>query len=256
VTEQAATSSYRVLVIIPVYNHHEKMAEILQRVNDFHLPCLVLDDGSTAQTQQALAQCVAASPENTLIRYEQNRGKGAVVCDGLLWAQQHGYTHALQVDADGQHDLDDIPAFLAASRAHPDAVISGYRDYRSMPPQRRYGRRVTDIWVAIHTWSCDLRDSMCGYRLYPVAPAVALIREVCLGARMDFDTDIAVRLYWRGLDMRHVETAIHYRDDITSHFDLWNDNLRISVMHTRLFFGMLWRMPVLRYRQMKKQICP
>jgi len=243
---------HRLLVVIPVYNHYKKITAIIEKINSFNLPCLLLDDGSDDITQHTLQDAIKAKLElqnttakNILIRNPINRGKGAVVCEGILYAQQHHYTHVLQVDADGQHDLNDIPEFLEASRLHPDAVISGYRSYDAMPAGRRYGRMVTDIWVTINTLSRNIKDSMCGYRLYPVNASAELIKQSPIGARMDFDTDIIVRLYWRGLEVQHINTRIIYSDHIDSHFDMWADNLRISRMHARLFFGMLIRLPKL-----------
>ncbi len=198
---------------------------------------------------------IAADKRVTLIRFDKNRGKGAVVCDGLQRVYSDGYTHALQVDADGQHDLADAPAFLELAQKNLTAVVSGWRAYKQLPSSRRYGRFVTDLWVWINTLSFQIKDSMCGYRLYPLKQAVDLLLSERVGRRMDFDTDILVRLYWRGIHVEHVATHIHYSEEITSHFRLIGDNLRISLMHARLFFGMLVRSPRLICRRNKKDGC-
>ncbi len=112
---------------------------------------------------------------------------------------------------------------------------------------------ITDFWVWINTLSFTIKDSMCGYRLYPLAETMPLISDTAVGQRMDFDTDILVRLYWRGIAVEQLETRIHYHHDGVSHFDMLRDNLRISKMHTRLFFGMLVRLPVLMARTWKHQ---
>ena len=246
---------YRLLVIIPVYNHHRKIAAMLATINHSHLPCLLLDDGSDHETQLALELAVNHSnanlqrPQNILRRFPRNRGKGAVVCDGIRFAKQHGYTHVLQVDADGQHNLGDLPPFISMSQAHPQDIISGARAYDSMPAKRRYGRMVTDVWVHINTLSRDIQDSMCGYRLYPVASTFTLVETNTIGRRMDFDTDILVRSYWAGRQVHHIPTSVQYEPDNVSHFDLLADNLRISRMHAILFFGMLWHLPRLLSRK-------
>ena len=168
----------------------------------------------------------------------------------LREAGRRGYSHALQIDADGQHDPADVPRFLAMARETPGAVINGRPVYdASVPRGRLYGRYATHIWVWINTLSFEIRDSMCGFRVYPLAPTLALLQRERIGQRMDFDTEILVRLHWRGVRVRNLETRVTYPSDGVSHFDIWRDNVRISRMHARLFFGMLTRLPRLLARK-------
>ena len=240
-------------VVIPCYNHGAMMAQVLTRLAPFGLPCIVVDDGSDAATQQALARLQADFPALTLVRLAQNAGKGAAVIRGLEVARDAGYSHAVQVDADGQHAIEDIPQFLAEAERHPEALISGQPIYDdSIPRSRLYGRWVTHVWVWIETLSLSLKDSMCGFRVYPVAPTLALAQHIALGRRMDFDTEVMVRLYWRGHPSYFIPTRVTYPQDGLSHFDALRDNLRISWMHTRLFFGMLPRAPGLLMRKRRR----
>jgi hypothetical protein len=157
----------------------------------------------------------------------------------------------LQIDADGQHDTAQIAGFLAAARARPDAVICGVPRYdASAPLARRAGRWLTHVWVWINTLSLDIADSMCGFRVYPLAPTLALIDEHCPGERMDFDPELLVRLHWRGVPIVNRPTPVTYPPGGVSHFRPWRDNWAISRMHARLFFGMLRRAPVLLARRL------
>lgn len=234
--------------VIPVFNHQQKIVQVVAQLHKYKLPCILIDDGSHAECAQALTNLSSQYDWIHLIRLEKNSGKGAAVCTGLEWAFLQGYSHALQVDADGQHDLNDVAKFLAHAHEYPSAVICGARAYESMPARRRNGRKLTDFWVHINTLSKQIKDSMCGYRLYPLAQTYALLERHKVGSRMDFDTDILVRLYWQGLAVKNIETHIIYHEDIPSHFNMWKDNVRISWMHTRLFFGMLIRIPTLLTR--------
>lgn len=237
-------------VLIPCYNHGAMMAGVLTRLQPFGLPCIVVDDGSDTATREALASLAAEHSHLTLIRLPENMGKGAAVIAGLQAAAKAGFSHAVQVDADGQHAIEDIPALLALSQKHPDALISGQPIYDdSIPRSRLYGRWVTHVWVWIETLSLQLKDSMCGFRVYPVAPTLQLAERVALGLRMDFDTEVMVRLYWQGNNSYFVPTRVTYPPDGLSHFDALKDNLRISWMHTRLFMGMLPRIPSLLLRR-------
>ncbi|MCW7440043.1 glycosyltransferase family 2 protein [Escherichia coli] len=122
-------------VLIPCYNHGAMMPGVLARLKPFNLPCIVVDDGSDAATQQQLDSLLAEQPGVTLIRLAENAGKGAAVMYGLQAAKDAGFSHAVQVDADGQHAIEDIPKLLAVAEQHPAALISGQPIYDdSIPP--------------------------------------------------------------------------------------------------------------------------
>lgn len=128
------------------------------------------------------------------------------------------------MDADGQHRIEDAPRLLAQAKRYPDHLISGRPVYdESVPKSRLYGRYITHIWVWIETLSLSLQDSMCGFRVYPVDAALSLIARHPVGRRMDFDTEIMVRLYWAGTPSRFVETAVIYPHNGLSHFDALRD---------------------------------
>ena len=223
------------VAVIPCYNHPDTIGLMVDAVRAHGLDVVVVDDGSHADCAAVLdALAVAHGPALTLVRK----------------ARELGFSHALQIDADGQHDVKDIPAFLALSRKHPDAVVCGQPVYDdSVPKGRLYGRYATHIWVWINTLSLDIRDSMCGFRVYPLGPVVDLIDGVRLGRRMDFDPELLVRLHWRRVPLVSVPTRVSYPLDGISHFKLLKDNVLISGMHARLFAGMLVRLPLLLWRK-------
>lgn len=228
-------------LLIPCYNHAGPLAAVLARLAEFELPCLLVDDGSEPVAAAALDALAARYPWVSLLRHPHNQGKGGAVMTGLRRAHELGFSHALQVDADGQHDLTDLPALLAEAHQHPEALVSGRPLYDdSVPKGRLYGRYITHVWVWIETLSFAIKDSMCGFRVYPLASTCALLERVALGRRMDFDTEVMVRLHWAGVPMRFVPTRVIYPVDGRSHFRLFRDNLDISWMHTRLVCRLLW----------------
>ena len=241
-------------VVIPVYNHELAIPDVLAAVLSHGPHCVLVDDGCNVACAAVLDRLAAAHPHDvTLLRHAANRGKGCAVLTGLHYLAQHGYSHALQIDADGQHDAADIARFIALSAQHPQAVINGCPIYDdSVPKGRLYARYLTHVWVWINTLSFDIRDSMCGFRLYPLAAVTALTAVQKIGSRMDFDTEILVRLHWRGVRVINLPTRVRYPSDGVSHFRLWLDNVLISRMHTVLFFGMLWRSPLLLIRKLGK----
>lgn len=228
-----------VCLVIPCYNHGPALLRTLQALTagQFLSPfaCILVDDGSDAQTAALLDALPARYPGLSLLRHSANQGKGGAVISGLRQAAALGFSHALQLDADGQHDVNDLPALLALAQEMPAALISGAPIYdASAPAGRRYGRYLTHVWVWLETASLAIKDSMCGLRIYPLAPVMRLLQQKPLGRRMDFDIEIMVRLYWAGVPVRFLPTRVHYPPDGVSHFDLWRDNVRISWLHTRL----------------------
>jgi glycosyltransferase involved in cell wall biosynthesis len=246
----SALDLHKTVVVIPVYNHEHAIGAVVEAVRRHGLPCVLVDDGCSPGCATVLQQLAAADAQHiSLLVHAHNQGKGGAVMTGLRHAAANGYTHALQIDADGQHDSADIPRFLAASRAAPTAVINGRPIYdQSVPKGRLYGRYLTHVWVWINTLSLEIADSMCGFRVYPLLPTLRLIDSAHIGRRMDFDTEILVRLFWRGVRVHNLATRVRYPADGVSHFQVWQDNVRISGMHTRLFLGMLPRAPFLLVR--------
>jgi glycosyltransferase involved in cell wall biosynthesis len=235
--------------VIPVYNHEAAVPTVVDALLASGLRCVLVDDASSPACAAVLEQ-LAEREQVFLVKLAVNQGKGGAVMAGLREASRLGFSHALQVDADGQHDLRDVDNFIATSRTHPEALVCGYPQYdASVPKGRFYARYLTHVWVWINTLSLQIPDSMCGFRVYPLPPILALIDSVKIGQRMDFDTDILVRLAWRNQPMRWLPTQVRYPADGLSHFRLLHDNLLISSMHARLFFGMLLRAPLILWRR-------
>lgn len=243
-------------VVVPVFDHEHALARLVERLRDCGLTCWLVDDGSGPECARVIDQLVAANP--TWLRCErlpQNRGKGAAVLAGLRAAHAAGFTHAVQIDADCQHDAREIPAFIGAARARPDAIVNGVPLYdESVPAVRLYGRSITNKLAQLYTLSRDIGDAMCGFRVYPIAPTLALDDAVGIGRRMQFDTDAIVRLYWRGVPVVNVPTPVTYPIDGVSHFNMLRDNLRMTGLHLRLAAGMLWRLPWLLGRLFRRRV--
>ena len=233
-------AAFRPCLVVPVYNPGPALARTLEALAATGHPIFLQDDGSDAATRAELARLKAAHPDLRLARWEVNQGKGRAVCAALRAAAAEGFTHALQVDADGQHEIAAVARFLALGEANPAAVVAGVPRYEGpVPPARRYGRRFTHAWVHLETLSFDIGDSLCGFRLYPLAAMTKLLDRVALPARMDFDTAAIVRLAWEGVPVINAPVTVVYPEDGVSHFKLLRDNLRLTRMHAGLVLGMV-----------------
>ncbi|MCP3697719.1 MAG: glycosyltransferase family 2 protein [Aliivibrio sp.] len=243
-------TTFRPCFLIPCYNHGKTVPAVVESLMSFGYPMLIVDDGSNRETKQILAGIVAKNDGVTLITLAENQGKGGAVIAGIEAAYQQSFSHAIQIDADGQHDLEALPKLIKESQAYPTALISGQPVYdESVPKSRLYGRYVTHVWVWIETLSFAIKDSMCGFRSYPIGPTISVLERVVIGRRMDFDIEIMVRMYWNETDIRFINTRVIYPEDGISHFDALWDNVKISWMHTKLVSGMLPRIPSLLSRQ-------
>jgi len=237
--------TFRPCVLIPTYDNPDTIGPVVERVRELLRDILVIDDGSGPAGRAA---CAALGERGLahVVHRERNGGKGAAVKTGFEEARARGFTHALQVDADGQHELSDIPRFLEVAAANPDALVLGRPIFDdTAPAARRIGRRLTQFWVDVETGGRIIEDPMCGFRVYPVAEALAVRVP---SEMMDFDPELAVRLVWRGLPVINLPTRVRYvsaEEGGVSHFHIFKDNALIPWMHTRLcvekIFGLMLR---------------
>jgi len=243
----------RLCIVIPFFNHEHSIAAVVASLESLQLPCYLINDGSHSRCNAVLAALAQQHADwLCVIDCPVNQGKGGAVMTGIDAAARDGFTHALQIDADGQHRVEDARRLLSVWPQYPDAMITGCPIYDdSVPRGRLYGRYATHVWVWINTLSFQIRDSMCGLRIYPLQPTLNAWRNTALGRRMSFDIEILVRLCWAGLRIVNVPVQVSYPLDGVSHFKALRDNVQISWAHTRMFFGMLLRLPVLLFRRRK-----
>jgi len=227
--------SFNPCLIVPVYDPGPPLARTVAALVATGLPIYLADDGSAPDTRRELRRLASGQEQIRLLTLAPNQGKGAAVMVAMRRAGRDGFSHALQVDADGQHDPAAVPAFLALGRARPEAVIAGVPRYdESVPVARKYWRYLSHLFVWLETLSLDIRDSLCGFRLYPLGPTLALMEREALPARMSFDTEIIVRLHWAGVPVQTAPVGVTYPPDGVSHFRPWCDTLRLAGMHARL----------------------
>ncbi|HEX3675563.1 MAG TPA: glycosyltransferase [Rhizomicrobium sp.] len=233
--------------VLPTHNHVDALDAILTRLETEGLQAIVIDDGSTPDIAARIRETCARHPNAEYLLRPTNGGKGAAVLSGLTRASERGFSHAVQIDADGQHDLDGLAALLAMSARYPNAVVSGVPQYdKTLPLMRRIWRPFTNFWVHVNTLSFQIVDAMCGFRVYPAAAILALPVK---GRRMDFDIEVLVKAYWAGIAVAAAPVQVRYPQGNFSNFDVLRDNVRLSALQTRLFFGMLLRSPVLLFRR-------
>jgi len=254
------TPSATHLVLIPSYNSGRKLLETVQAARARWDPVWVVVDGSTDGSDGPVIEAAASDPGLRVLALPENRGKGAAVLHGLREARARGFTHALTMDADGQHPAACIPAFMAASRAQPGAMILGLPEFGADAPALRVrGRRISNWWANLETLRAGIGDSLFGFRVYPVAPLLEVMERSRWMRRFDFDPEAAVRLCWRGVRPVNLPAPVRYlstEEGGVSHFRYLRDNLLLTGMHVRLVLGMLPRLPLLLWRRRRARPAP
>jgi len=243
------------LVLIPSYNPGRRLLETVRAARAHWDPVWVVVDGSSDDSAALLAELARSDPGLRVLVRARNGGKGAALLDGFEAALAAGYTHALTMDSDGQHPVECIEAFMAASLAEPAAMILGAPVFdASAPLIRLRGRRIANWWTNLETLWAGVTDTLFGFRVYPIAPLVAEMHRTRWMRRFDFDAEAVVRLTWRGVAVRNLPAPCRYFSQAeggVSHFHYWRDNVLLTWMYTRLFVGFLLRLPLLGVRALR-----
>ncbi len=241
------------LVLIPSYNTGLKVLETVREARRFWQPVWVIVDGSTDGSTEALQSMAGSDPGLRVLVLPHNQGKGAAILRGLREAAAAGYTHVLTMDADGQHPAAKIPDFMAASQAHPQAAILGLPVFDvSAPSLRVRGRKISNWLANLQTLWRGIGDSLCGFRVYPVAPLRDIMERRRWMRRFDFDPEAAVRLCWRGINPINMAAPVRYfraEEGGVSHFNYLRDNALLTWMNTRLLLEFVVRLPLLIWRK-------
>jgi glycosyltransferase involved in cell wall biosynthesis len=254
------TSSATHLVLIPSYNPGPRLLTTVREALACWRPVWVVVDGSTDGSDAAVSELAQREPGLRVLARPRNGGKGAAVLTGAEAARAAGFTHALVMDADGQHPADHIAGFMAASLAEPGALVLGRPVFGpEAPAVRRQGRRLSIGLVRLEILGRGIDDPLFGFRVYPLAPLLQVLRETTGARHYDFDAEVAVRLVWNGLPTRNRAAPCRYlsrAEGGVSHFRYLRDNLRMVWLHIRLLTALLlWRWPAVR-RARRTQLAP
>jgi len=250
------TASATHAVVIPSYDTGPIVYDTVRAARAAWTPVFVVVDGSRDGTGEGLRAMAAADPGLRVWLLPRNQGKGAAVLHGLEQARAAGFSHALTMDADGQHPAQCIEAFMRASAERPEAMILGRPLFDASAPRLRVrGRRVSNWWTNLETLGAGVDDSLFGFRVYPIAELLAVMQRQRWMRRFDFDTEAAVRLAWRGVKPINRDAPVRYllpEEGGVSHFRYGRDNALLTWMHTRLMIGFVLRLPWLLWRRVRR----
>lgn len=231
------------LVVVPSYNTGPQLRAVIEEALAHWQPVLVVVDGSTDGSEQPLLELAKQEPALNVLVLPRNSGKGAAVLAGAHWARERGFTHALTMDADGQHVAAHIAGFMAISRRHPETLVLGKPIFPpNIPRERLHGRKISVGLVRVALLGRGVDDPLFGFRVYPLARLLAVLSQRRTARRYDFDAEAAVRLCWSGVRPLNVPAPVRYfsrAEGGVSHFHYVRDNLTLAGMHARLIAGMI-----------------
>lgn len=243
------------LVLLPSYNTGPRLRAVVEEVLAHWQPVLVVLDGCTDDSVATMTELACTEPALSVMVLPTNQGKGAAVLAGAAEALRRGFTHALVMDADGQHPAASIAEFMTASQRNPDALVLGRPQFpANIPAERLHGRKISVGVVRFELFGAGIDDPLFGFRVYPLRPLVEVLGPRRGGRRYDFDTEAAVRLAWNGVRPLNLSAPVRYfsrAEGGVSHFHYLRDNLTLVWMHTRLITELLlWRWPgLLQHRR-------
>jgi uncharacterized protein (DUF2062 family) len=218
-----------ICIVIPVFNHSLTVGRVAREARDY-FPVIVVNDGCTDDTGKVLA----AESGISVITLPRNQGKGAALRAGFAEAERRGFTHAITIDADGQHATRELPAFASASRRQPEAFVIGVRDLvkENAPRGRRITNNISTFWLKVET-GVALADTQCGYRSYPLK---TINRLRLKSQRYAYELEVMVKAAWAGIPLLAQPVSADYAAATSrlSHFHPWRDMARISLLHSRL----------------------
>lgn len=238
-----ANLDVRLVVVAPTFDNAATLRALLEGVAAHGLPIIVTDDGSTDGTRAILASWRDESAGRWVVTHDANCGKAAALRSGFARAEALGFTHALTIDTDGQHDPADVPSIVRLSVADRRAIVLGARpiDGPGYPTRSRVGRWFSNALV----WfigGVRVSDSQCGMRIYPLDVVRTLGAET---SRYAFETEVLARAGWANVPVAEVPIRCIYElpTGRVTHFRPWRDSFSAAWMHTRLIARSLYFWP-------------
>lgn len=252
-------SAWTYCFLIPVYNHAALLENTIPQFLTFHLPIIIVDDGSNEENKIVLTRIAERYHGIVLISNTKNSGKGFAIKQGIEYCKRHAIDFAFQVDADNQHNLAAVPEFLYRSTAQKSIrhSIIGYPVYdNTVPAIRKDARKISNFFVSITTLAPNIRDSLCGFRIYPVKATWRIYRNPLVSKRMPIDMELLTRLYWRGVSIIYMPVGVTYPKDGSSHYRAFYDTVALSAKHAWLCCEMFFRFPFILFHALSRRFCP
>lgn len=215
-----------IIVIVPTYNNPKSIQKVAKDVLSYGYKLVVVDDGSNPKAQ------LEPNANLTILRHEENQGKGAAITTGAKEAKKRGCEYFISLDGDGQHLASQIE-FILQECDGKDQIIIGSRNFsiENVPGGSKFGRWFSNMWACWDTGQ-HIDDSLSGFRLYPVSILDLNIKT----QRFDWEMEVLVKHAWKGRFIKEKIIECYYPkpEERVSHFKNFWDTASIVWVHIRL----------------------
>ncbi len=236
-----------VWVAVPVYNNGATVKDVVAGCRRLVRNVVVVDDGSTDADVSRLLRGM----DVVVLKHGKNEGKGRAIMTASRYVEDRGGSYMITIDADGQHDPQDLEKLIALMKDDEPAVIIGSRDFatENVPASSRFGRAFANFWLRVETGKI-VDDCQSGFRAYPVR---LLNRLSFKGSRYDFEAEVLAKAAWAGIALKTVPVSVVYpkQDERVSSFRPVLDNLRLTRIHSMLVGRRLLPLP---HRKLVKDV--
>jgi len=215
-------------IIIPVYNNPKTIKKVVKESMLLDMFVIVIDDGSDVDVSPMLDD----NPNLLILRHKKNRGKGSAILTGVTEAKKRGFEYVVSIDGDGQHYPKEVKKLLPLLR--DEVIVIGARKFEdNVPNASKFGRQFSNFWIWAESGKW-LNDTQSGFRAYPISILDLKLTQ----SRYDLEIEVLTKHLWSGRAIKEVEIEVYYPPKGTriSHFDKVKDNIRLSKIHSRLFF--------------------
>ena len=218
----------RVCVLLPSYNNAQTLLNTVAGIRNYIADIIVINDGSTDETAVLLKSIEGID----VVQHERNRGKGAAIISGFKRAHALGFTHAITMDTDGQHDAANIPLILEAIAEDPCCIVIGDRELSGAgrAKKSRLLRKNSNFWTWVLTGQ-QVSDTQSGFRSYPLEAMCAMHFKKM---RYDFEIEVLVIALWNDIPIRSLPVKAYYGPGSESHFRPLVDFLRVARLNIQL----------------------
>jgi len=241
----------KIAILIPSYNECKYIGDVIKKCLKYNLDIIVINDGSTDNTDSVLKE-LKESLENklTVINHEINQGKGEALKTGFNYVINNNHSGVITIDADGQHDVDEIQNFLdEIEKSNPDLIVgSRFNNTKGMPYIRRFVNYFTS-WIISGIAGKKIADVQSGYRFLNLK----VLKNIKLETK-NFDTEpeILLKAGWSDYHIKNIPIkTIYHLDEFKSHVNPVKDTIKFFKL---VFKSFVWKKRFFEEKKSAKKV--
>lgn len=230
-------SNDKIAIMIPAYNEEKYIEGVIRDCAGYYMDIIIIDDGSSDSTAEKVKSLIPdLGSRLKLIAHSRNKGKGQALITGFNYIIKNGYRGVITLDADGQHDTGEIPAFLEAVRSeNPDVIIGDRLGNTKGMPFIRLATNVFTSWIIARIAGMKVSDVQSGYRYLK---SEALKKLELKTSNFDTEPEMILQAGWHKMKIINVPIKTIYHEDFTSYVNPVKDTIKFFKL---VFNSLKWK---------------